>query len=211
MDLDKYKELAEKLAASREQDFSHFDFFAMARAQDIVQATTLGLRYFVYMGATYERTKGFCRGKVGKVFSVDELMSWKNDPDRPTIENYDPVLHLGGENCFEGEGHCNHGLRFISNSAAVRMRPELGSGNPRRIPSWTDLCRGLSEREASLVKEFAVQVNMGRDGIEARAFDMAARKAIERVISHEGLHDGGQRVTLAKAIPQLLGVFGVQG
>jgi len=209
MDIEKYKRVVEKFALMKDSEMSDFDFFAVARARDFIQAHAIGLRYFVYMGAPYDRTKGFCRDKIGKVFSINELLLLKDDPNRPAIPEYDPVLHLGGNNCFEGEDHCNHGLSFISNSRAARRRPDLDIAKPLSTPSWVDLMKGLSLAEIELVRNFSSRLSRNRSELHTRAFDLMARKSIALALSEDGVHRNGRKMTLQEFIPELVQELGL--
>lgn len=89
-------------------------------------AVKLNLRAFIYAGGTIDSSRCFCDERNGKVFTTEEAQEWKNilnDDCGPTWNEskdgaYDPLIEMGGYNC-------RHTADFISNSLAIRMRPEL--------------------------------------------------------------------------------------
>lgn len=89
-------------------------------------ATKLNLRAFVYAGGKIDSSRCFCEERNGKVFTTDEAQEWKNilNDDCGPLWNeskdgtYDPLVEMGGYNC-------RHTADFISNSMAIRMRPDL--------------------------------------------------------------------------------------
>lgn len=94
------------------------EFSIESRITNYLDGKRLGLTHFHYSGMVYEKSCGFCRSRVGKLFTIDDLYTWSTSLEMSDISNYDPVIHLGGNKCFEGVDFCNHTFRFISNSLA---------------------------------------------------------------------------------------------
>lgn len=84
-------------------------------------ADELELQYFIYQGSIIATTRDFCRKKAGKVFSRQEALKWKNDPDlidKKTKDSYNPFIERGRYNC-------RHWLNWISDDLAMQLRPDL--------------------------------------------------------------------------------------
>lgn len=126
MDTTKYKSLMDdlvKIKTQRKLTVKEADL--LNRVSKFLWAENLGLKYFMFQGGIVENTLSFCREKNGKVFSIDEMLNWKNSTDRPSDEKWDPILHLGGNMCEKEQTLCRHSMDFISFSAAKRLRPEI--------------------------------------------------------------------------------------
>jgi hypothetical protein len=75
-------------------------------------ADALELNNAVYSGTIMETTRAFCKDKVGKVFTRQEILAWsKQDWQGKPSEGYDPIRDVGGYNC-------THQLDWISDSMA---------------------------------------------------------------------------------------------
>jgi len=85
---------------------------AFSRSINQRKADELGLNYFLYTGPIDKITRPFCRSKVGKVFTREEISKWDNHQGLPAS------IYLGGYNC-------RHDLRPISEERAK----QLGYGN----------------------------------------------------------------------------------
>lgn len=97
-----------------------FDIFQQTdRAIGKKLADDLGLKYAIYSGTIKNNTRPFCKDRVGKVFTSDEIDDWKdlNFQGKPNT-GYVPNIDLGGFNC-------RHTLDYISKELAFRLRPEL--------------------------------------------------------------------------------------
>jgi hypothetical protein len=86
----------------------------VARLTDDYFATQLGLNYAVYSGTEMKTSRPFCKGgedkyhghfdsKIGKVFSREEMLKWKEIPmwegKYPVGDEYNPLMDMGGANC----------------------------------------------------------------------------------------------------------------
>jgi hypothetical protein len=83
-------------------------------------ADGLGLKWFIYQGSIIKTTRTFCRKKVGKVFSTDEVEKWRNDSDlieKSTKASYNPLLERGRYNC-------RHFIAYISEALAKKLAPD---------------------------------------------------------------------------------------
>lgn len=84
-------------------------------------AEEIGLKYFIYEGSLIATSRAFCEKRAGKVFSVAEAQTWKNDPtliEKKTKESYNPLIERGRYNC-------RHFINYISEDLAVELRPDL--------------------------------------------------------------------------------------
>lgn len=82
-------------------------------------ADELKLQYFMYEGSVIDTTRDFCRKRAGKVFSVAEAATWKNDADLLGDPNtYNALIERGRWNC-------RHMIRYIPEELAFYLRPEL--------------------------------------------------------------------------------------
>lgn len=95
-----------------------FDLFQQYdRAISLDYADELGLNYAVYSGTFKNNTRSFCRARQGKVFSREEIESWRNLSFQGKPKIYNPATDLGGYNC-------RHSLDWISDELAERWRNE---------------------------------------------------------------------------------------
>ncbi len=179
------------------------DTFARSRVEHLLQALRLGMKYFLYAGSTHEDTKAFCRARARKVFSIEEMLEWSNAPDRPKVVDYDPVVHLGGNCCCEGEVHCNHGFGFLDDMSAKRLRPEIPVDTPRPEVTWEELQEKMSESERGKVIQFRERAMAGRAGLEAVAIDAAIRVIVEKLIAGEVTGKDGKRVDFDFALAEV--------
>ena len=58
--------------------------FIQSRIESYLSALERGMKYFYFQSPAYKDSGSFCRERSGKIFSIDELMSWKNSEDKPT-------------------------------------------------------------------------------------------------------------------------------
>lgn len=96
-----------------------FDLFqAVDRQTQNQYAEDLGLKYAVYSGTVMDRTRPFCKARVGHVYTSQEIDSWASLNFRGKFKNgYVPRLHLGGHNC-------RHQLNWITEELLERMGGE---------------------------------------------------------------------------------------
>lgn len=101
-----------------------YAYDAYNQAQETVNvnmAAELNLNYFIYQGSIIKTSRQFCIERAGKVFSRQEALTWKNDPDlidQKTKASYNPFIERGRYNC-------RHFLTWISDELAQELRPEL--------------------------------------------------------------------------------------
>lgn len=86
-------------------------------------AKKLGLNAFIYAGGIIDTSRCFCEERNGETFTADEAKEWESliGGDCGPIweeDTYDPVVDRGGYNC-------RHSINWISDSEAIRRRPEL--------------------------------------------------------------------------------------
>lgn len=88
---------------------------------NVSMADELELQHFIYQGSIIPTSREFCRKKAGKVFTRQEALKWKSDPDlidKKTAASYNPFIERGRYNC-------RHFLNWISEELAVQIRPDL--------------------------------------------------------------------------------------
>lgn len=96
-----------------------FDIFQQTdRAIGRKLADDLDLKYAIYNGTIKNNTRQFCKDRIGKVFTSEEIEDWANLDWKGKNTPYVPTIDLGGHNC-------RHGLDYISKELAFRLRPEL--------------------------------------------------------------------------------------
>lgn len=106
------------------QQFAYDTFAQYNRTTSKLYATKLDLKVFIYQGGEIKTSRCFCIDRDGKVFTAEEAEKWKtlvNKECGPIMEKdsqYDPLIDLGGINC-------RHSTDYISNSMAIRLRPDL--------------------------------------------------------------------------------------
>lgn len=77
-------------------------------------ADELELNYARYSGTIKDNTRPFCKARVNKVFTREQIESWKNLSFQGKPPNYSPEIDLGGYNC-------RHSLDWISDELAQRF------------------------------------------------------------------------------------------
>lgn len=88
------------------------------RAESKSYADLLELQAFIYAGGKVSETRKFCCQRNGKVFTRDEAKKWRGLKFEGKNKGYVPLIDLGGYNC-------RHSTQWISNSQALRRRPDL--------------------------------------------------------------------------------------
>ncbi len=120
--VEKYRKVEEELRTLQDQRrLTIAESFRLNRAMDIQQAARLGLEHALYSGGIVEGTEKFCRNRNNKVFTVEQILQWREAADRPIIDGYDPFLDLGGNCCHPDQAHCQHRLNYISKEMAERQ------------------------------------------------------------------------------------------
>ena len=78
-------------------------------------ANELKLTYFVYFGSIITTSREFCVKRHGKVFSIKETETWKNDPTLPgkSKEGYNPLID-------RGRWRCRHSIQYIPDLLACK-------------------------------------------------------------------------------------------
>lgn len=100
------------------KQFAYDTYQSYDRTHSTIVANDLGLQAFIYSGNKIRTTRPFCKARAGKVFLIEEAMKWKNLQFQGKTSPYNPLSDLGGYNC-------RHGIRYISNSEALRRRKDL--------------------------------------------------------------------------------------
>lgn len=98
--------------------FAYDTYQQYDRTNSELFAKKLGLKAFLYNGGKIKTSREFCIQRNGKVFTIEEAMSWKNLEWDGKNKNYNPLQDAGGYGC-------RHTLDWISNAMAMRIRPEL--------------------------------------------------------------------------------------
>ena len=120
--LGKYQKVEQELRTLQGQRrLTLEESFRLDRAMDIQQAARLGFEHAMYSGGIVEGTKTFCRNRNRKVFTIEQILQWKEAEDRPDKDDYDPFLDLGGNCCHPDQEHCQHRLKYISKEMAARQ------------------------------------------------------------------------------------------
>ncbi len=97
------------------------------RATNDQFAKRLDLTYFIYSGGLIETSRDFCIKRNNQVFTTEDAANWINDPDLPmtaaerksgTVTNYIPTIDCGRWNC-------RHMIRYIPESLAKKLQPDL--------------------------------------------------------------------------------------
>lgn len=87
----------------------------------------LNLRAARYAGNLIDTSRDFCIKHKGKVFTIEEMELWVEDPDLPrtkaerdsgTIVGYVPWID-------KGRWNCRHQVNWLSNAIAIALRPDL--------------------------------------------------------------------------------------
>jgi hypothetical protein len=86
-------------------------------AANNLNAEQLGLKYFIYQGSLIDTSRAFCKKRAGKVFSVEETKTWKDDPTLvgKNKELYNPLIERGRWNC-------RHFINYISEDLYKQLK-----------------------------------------------------------------------------------------
>lgn len=96
-------------------------------------ADALELKYFIYQGSLIKTSRRFCIKRAGKVFTVQDTKTWKNDPDlidKKTAQSYNPLIERGRYNC-------RHFLNYISNDLAQYLNSQTKTSPPKSSKTTT--------------------------------------------------------------------------
>lgn len=113
---------------TRGQDFGLLERELQEKTQDVFSVIDreignnyrkgLGLSYAIYQGGIIKTSRSFCVERNNKVYSVEEINSWRNLEWQGKSNPYNPFEDCGGYNC-------RHQLDWISDELAFRLRPDL--------------------------------------------------------------------------------------
>lgn len=109
------------LLQSYYRQYAYDKFNQVREVANNYAAEEIGLNFFLYEGSLIKTSRAFCEKRAGKVFSIAESKTWKNDPDlidKKTKESYNPLIERGRYNC-------RHWINYISRELAVELRPDL--------------------------------------------------------------------------------------
>ena len=198
-----YKKLRDQLLAKQAKErLDDFEFFMLSRVENYLQALEYNMKYFVFQGGLREKSLDFCRKRNNKVFSIEELLSWKNDPDRPCIENYDPILHLGGDKCFEGDSFCYHSLGFISDEYAKHLRPDIPEQKMELID--IELNKTLKGKKLKIIENKRVELLKNADPKVTRYISNLLNQFANEVIGdNEKLISEGRELSIEEAVEEI--------
>lgn len=102
----------------------HFDTYAYDtyqqsdRAYQVMFADKLELEAFRYAGGTIRDSRPFCRERNGKVYLKSEILGWADLEWAGKKKPHDVFGDAGGH-------RCRHHWNAVSNSTALRERPDL--------------------------------------------------------------------------------------
>ena len=176
--------------------------FILDRIENYLLAIEYGMDYFIYQGGTREKTLDFCKKRNNKVFSIEELLSWKNDPDRPTIDDYDPIIHLGGNKCFEGESFCYHMFGFISSELAKELRPDIFEAKP--VQTKVELDKLLKPSTIQIIEKKRNELLSIADPLVADYINNLLNQFANEVIGeNEKVEKEGKEISIEEAVEEI--------
>ena len=174
----------------------------LSRIENYLQAIEYDMKYFIFQGGTRERTLDFCKKRNNKVFSIEELLSWENDPDRPTTENYDPILHLGGDKCFEGDSFCYHMFGFISTESAKKLRPDIIELTP--VKTIVMLDKSLKKSTLQIIEKKRNELLSNADPLVAEYINNLLNQFANEVIGeNEKIVMDGKEISIEEAVEEI--------
>ena len=121
------------------QRYAYDMFQQFDRSYNVSLAQEFDMKYFLYQGGLIEDSRDFCVSHNNKVWSIDEAADWdtwmpymgeypegyeikqKDIYEIPSYlgyPGYQPLIDFGGYNC-------RHGIGFISEELAYKLRPDL--------------------------------------------------------------------------------------
>ena len=174
----------------------------LSRIENYLQAIEYDMKYFIFQGGTRERTLDFCKKRNNKVFSIEELLSWENDPDRPTTENYDPILHLGEDKCFEGDSFCYHMFGFISTESAKKLRPDIIELTP--VKTIVMLDKSLKKSTLQIIEKKRNELLSNADPLVAEYINNLLNQFANEVIGeNEKIVMDGKEISIEEAVEEI--------
>ncbi len=89
----------------------------------------LNLRAALYSGGLIEASRDFCIEKNDKVFTIEEMEAWKDDPKLLRTKEEREVGYTIGYIGYidRGRWRCRHQVNWISKQLAIHLRPGLKS------------------------------------------------------------------------------------
>jgi hypothetical protein len=198
-----YKKKRDKLyALKKTRRLDDNEAFMLDRIENYLLALEYDMKYFIFQGGTRERTLDFCKKRNNKVFSIEELLSWKNDPDRPTTDDYDPILHLGGNKCFEGESFCYHMFGFISNEFAKELRPDIIESVP--VKTNVELDKSLKKSTIQIIEKKRSELLSNADPLVAEYINNLLNQFANEVIGkNEKIVIEGKEISIEEAVEEI--------
>lgn len=198
-----YKKIRDELCALQKiRRLEHHESAMLSRIENYLQAIEYDMKYFVYQGGIREKTLDFCKKRNNKVFSIEELMSWKDDPDRPTTNNYDPILHLGGNKCFEGDSYCYHNFGFITTDLARKRRPDIKEAELDF--KNTELDKSLSKNTVIIIEKKRAELLANTDPLVKGHINSLLNQFANEVIGDkESLLLDGKEISIEEAVESI--------
>ena len=174
----------------------------LSRIENYLQAIEYDMKYFIFQGGIRERTLDFCKKRNNKVFSIEELLTWKNDPDRPTTDDYDPILHLGGNKCFEGESFCYHMFGFISTESAKELRPDIIESAP--VKTRVELDKSLKKSTIQIIEKKRNELLSHSDPLVAEYINNLLNQFANEVIGeNEKIVKEDKEISIEEAVEEI--------
>jgi hypothetical protein len=200
--IDYKKKLDELYSLERTRKLDDNESFMLTRIENYLLALENNMKYFIYQGGTRELTLDFCKKRNNKVFSIEELISWKNDPDRPTTENYDPILHLGGNKCFEGDTFCYHMPGFITTELARQFRPDIIEET--HINKKIELDKSLKNNTVRIIEKKRCELLVDVDPMVAEYINNLLNQFANEVIGdNEKIISEGAEMSIEEAVDEI--------
>jgi|ERR1035437_1564349 hypothetical protein len=176
--------------------------FMLSRIENYLQGVKYDFEYFIFQGGTRGNTLDFCKKRNNKVFSIKELLSWKNDPDRPTIENYDAIIHLGGNKCCEDESYCYHNFGFISSIIAKELRPDIIVNDP--VNRNLELDKSLKKSTIKIIEKKRAELLANADPSVDNFINILLNQFANEVIGdNEKIESDGIEISIEEAVEEI--------
>jgi len=198
-----YKKKRDELyALQKNRKLDDSETFMLDRIENYLLALEYDMKYFIFQGGTRERTLDFCKKRNNKVFSIEELLTWKNDPDRPTTDDYDPILHLGGNKCFEGESFCYHMFGFISTESAKELRPDIIESVP--VKARVELDKSLKKSTIQIIEKKRNELLSHSDPLVAEYINNLLNQFANEVIGeNEKIVKEDKEISIEEAVEEI--------
>lgn len=197
--IDYKKKLDELYALQKTRRLELHESAMLSRIESYLQAIEYDMKYFIFQGGIREKSLDFCKKRNGKVFSIEELMSWKDDPDRPKIVNYDPILHLGGNKCFEGDSYCYHNFGFLASELAKKRRPDIK--DEKLDFKNTELNKSLNKNTLIIIEKKRAELLAKTDPIVEKHINSLLNQFANEVIGDkESLILDGMKISIEEAV-----------